>query len=248
MSASARVPDGYEAFELPGAQVVAKRTAAAALREAMRADTLHAWAARQPGAFAMQGRATAWAVTLPGGPDVVVRHSMHGGLLAPLTGDRFLRPTRAPRELEASLRLCAAGVVTPELIGYAIYPAGGPFARADVATALLAGRSFPESWALATRDDAARSKLIAAIAVLLSALVRAEAHHPDLNVSNILILEPQSSPAAAVLDVDRMEFGGAERLPVGPRNLRRLLRSMEKRGIALSAGELEMLRKTELSQ
>lgn len=247
MSAAAAVPSGYESFEVGGAQVVAHHSVATAVREAMRERTLHAWAAAQPGSMGMRGRAIAWATTFPGGPEVVVRHSQHGGLLAALTGDRFLAPTRAPRELNAALRLAKSGVRTPEVLAYAIYPAGGPFARADVATRRLHGRSLPEAWTSAP-NDAARAALVGAVAALLDALRRAEAHHPDLNVSNVLIVDAageSESPTAAVLDVDRVEFSDAESLPVGPRNLRRLLRSMEKRAMALSPAELAMLRHSE---
>ena len=70
---------------------------------------------------------------------MVVRHSRHGGLLAPVTGDRFLAPTRAPQELATSLRLIDAGVSTPEIIAYAVYSAGGPFRRSDIATREVEG-------------------------------------------------------------------------------------------------------------
>ena len=244
MSAVPRVPDGYEAFEVGGARVTARHAAAAAVRIVMRNATLHEWAAQQPGAEAMAGRATAWATTLPGGMDVVVRHSRHGGLLAPLTGDLFLRPTRARRELSAALRLTANGVHTADIVAYAVYPVAGLFARADVATSRLRGRALPEAWAAAA-DDAARGALVQAVAALLAALSRADAHHPDLNVSNILILDGPDRPVAAVLDVDRVEFRDLERLAVGPRNLRRLLRSIEKRGISLSTHQLAVLQRTE---
>src|SRR5512132_1118280 len=97
----AGVPAGYQRFlTTGGAEVVARATEARAIREALAGGTLHEWAARQPGARALVGRDTVYAVELPattadGGPGtrVVVRHARHGGLLAPLTGDRFLAPT-----------------------------------------------------------------------------------------------------------------------------------------------------------
>jgi len=50
-------------------------------------------------------------------------------------------------------RLADAGVPTPEIVAYAVYPAFGPFARADVATRALDGRDFPEAWRAAADDD-----------------------------------------------------------------------------------------------
>ena len=50
------------------------------------------------------------------------RRNRHGGLFAPLTGDLFLSPTRAPYELAASLNLLSVGVPTPAILAYATYP------------------------------------------------------------------------------------------------------------------------------
>jgi len=211
----------------------------------MAGGSLHGWAASQPLARAMQGRTTAWATALPGGVEVVVRHSRHGGILAPITGDRFLAPTRAPAELAAALRLADAGVPTPEVLAYAVYPALGPLARADVATGLLRGLVLPEAWRAAAGEDA-RSPLVEALATLLAALRRAGAHHPDLNVRNVLVLDAASGPVAAVLDVDRMVFGAAGDAGPAARNLRRLIRSVAKEragyGLDLTARQVERLR------
>jgi hypothetical protein len=238
-------PPGYESFLVGRAQVVARAALANDVRAAMSAGTLHAWAARQPGARAMQGRATAWATNFPSGVEIVVRHSRHGGLLAPITGDRFIAPTRAPRELAAALRLAAAGVPTPEVLAYAVYPAMGPFSRADVATGLLRGRVLPDVWTDALTVDETWI-LVEAVATLLTELREAGAHHPDLNVRNVLILDAPAGPAAAVLDVDRVVFGTAGDSVLAARNLRRLLRSMTKERVGyrvnLTARQIERLR------
>jgi hypothetical protein len=240
----APAPPGYESFLVGRVRVVAQHAHAAAIRSAMFNVTLHEWASRQPMARAMQGRATAWATVLPNGGEIVVRHSRHGGLLAPLTGDRFLTPTRAPLELAAALRLADAGVPTPEVLAYALYPAFGPFVRADVVTRLIHGRALPEAWDATTTDDE-RWALVDALARLLEELRRAVAHHPDLNVRNVLVLDGGSGPTAAVLDVDRVTFAAAgDDVPVG-RNVRRLLRSMAKErigyGVNLTARHVRRL-------
>ena len=177
----------------------------------------------------MQGRATAWATSLPTGDEIVVRHSRHGGLLAPLTGDLFIMPTRAPYELAASVRLAAAGVPTAEVVAYAVYPALGRLARADVVTRLLRGRALPEAWHATTTDDE-RWVLVEALRQLLGALRAAGAHHPDLNVRNVIVLD-SAAPSAAVLDVDRVLFGTPGDPALAELNTRRLLRSMSKEGV-----------------
>ena len=232
MSVQSRsAPPGYESFLVGRARVVAQQSLSGAVREAMASQTLHGWAARQPGARGMKGRAIAWATSLPNGVEVVVRHSQHGGLLAPLTGDLFRAPTRAPLELSAALRLRDAGVSTPEVLAYAVYPAFGPLVRADVATRLIRGATLPEAWATARTDDA-RAAIIDALSVLLSGLRRAGAQHPDLNVRNVLILDSAGGATAAVLDVDRVKFGTAGDPAMAVLNTRRLLRSLAKESAA----------------
>ena len=133
-------PPGYGRSETRAATVVALEEALPDVLEAIRhCDTLHRWAERVPEAERFRGRGAAFGVPLPtSGIDVVVRHAQHGGLLAPLTGDLYRWPSRAPWELEASLRLRAGGVPTPELVAYALYPSGPGCCRVDVATRRLA--------------------------------------------------------------------------------------------------------------
>jgi RIO-like serine/threonine protein kinase len=173
--------------------------------------TLHAWAAQQPQARALRGRGTSYAVALDGEP-VVVRHSRHGGLLAPLTRDLFLAPTRAPHELEVSIRLRHAGVPTPEIVAYAIYGAAPGLARADVVTREIAGHALDS---------------VAAAEALLVGLTRAGAVHPDLNAHNVLV----AGKTAFVLDVDRVYFLPPDDQRVIERNRARLMRSARKLGL-----------------
>ena len=237
MSGTHTVPPGYESFELFGARAVAQSALASVVREVLGGGTLHQWAARQPGARALQGRAIAWSAVLPNGLAVVVRHSQHGGALAAMTGDLFLAPTRAPAELAAAVRLANAGVPTPEVVAYAVYPAIGPFVRADVATRTLVGVDFPEAWRLAAADTPRRQLLIDALARLLRAMRRAGAVHPDLNLKNVFIVESGGEATAFVLDVDRVSFVAPGDDRAFRLNVERLQRSAEKwrsdRGLAI---------------
>jgi 3-deoxy-D-manno-octulosonic acid kinase len=151
-------------------------------------------------------------------------------VFAPLTGDRFLVPTRAPREAAASLALEARGIDTPEVLAYALYPAGPGLRRVDVCT-----RFVPDSWdfgavlaGLAPRIE--RGAAERAVLDLLVRLARAGVVHPDLNVKNILLVPDGGSgaPRAWLLDVDVVQFRSAPTPQLMHRNVGRLVRSIRK--------------------
>ena len=156
------------------------------MREILDRAALYDYAAAYEPQRSFVGRGPAYAIVLAGVP-VVIRHSRHGGLLAPMTGDLFWGATRAPRELATSQRLRAAGVPTPEVLGYVSYRAGPWLRRADVIT-----REIPNGRTLATmlRDGVApeaRKVLLGATQSLVRALSDVGAVHPDLNLANVLI-------------------------------------------------------------
>ena len=233
MIARAAAPDGYTRFQLPGADVVALGDVADAVRHAVGDGSLYGYAAAHPARRELRGRGIAYAVPLPDGVTrVVIRHSRHGGLLAPLTGDRFVAPTRAPRELRTALRLAGAGVETPQVIAYAIYPTG-LFRRSDVATREVTGGTDLAALLAVPHAPGDMRAILDATAALLRALEKAGARHPDLNLANVLIVErPDGTRQALVLDVDRVVFGRAGDRSIGEANVRRLVRSAHKRRAA----------------
>jgi tRNA A-37 threonylcarbamoyl transferase component Bud32 len=220
-------PAGYREAAIGGTLVVARESEFDAFVAALGMGTLHAWASAQPGATAMQGRGVAWATTLPSGTEVVVRHSRHGGMLAPLTQDLFLAPTRAPEELAIAERLRGAGVRTPEVIGYAVYSVAGPLCRADVVTERIDARDLPA--ALNDADERGGQAIAQAVDSLIGSMMQVRARHPDLNARNILIGSRDGSVTAWVIDVDRMEFSTEPNAArVGSQNTMRLAASLRK--------------------
>ena len=218
---------GYVHLDVAGCSAVARDWAAAAVVDALRYGTLHEWAAGQPVREEMRGRGIIYCVDLPTDPatPVVVRRNRHGGLLGELTGEYFLAPTRAPLELATALRLAAAGIPTPEVIAYALYPVAGVCARSDVMTRRLpAGDDAPAAWKKAGKQD--QTAILMAMARLLTALANAGAWHADLNLKNIYIAGSGADLTAYLLDVDRVTFppGGN----VAERNFSRLARSVRK--------------------
>ena len=222
-------PSGYARKVIGKATVVAHGSAMAYFDEMLDGHaSLYDWAATQSRRRPLHGRTIAWAVPLPESEVVVVvRHSTHGGLLAPVTKDIFRNP-RAPDELRISWTMRHVGIPTPRILGYALYPIlGGQFSRADVVTL-----EIPESADLErvlTTDDTPfdRTACIDATITLLRRLARTWAYHPDLNLKNILLAPAdRGEPIAYALDVDTMRFAekNAEWM-----NVARLLRSARKR-------------------
>jgi hypothetical protein len=186
-------------------------------------------AARDPDARPLQGRGVAYAVALPvSGTCAVVRHNRHGGLLAPLTRDLFLPPTRAPRELRTAMRLTALGVPTPSVLMYGVERAGLGLRRADVVTREVEGARDLSAYLATAASVAERTAAWGATRRLLETMRSAGVRHHDLNVKNVLLAPTAEGVVAYLLDVDRVTFGRAGDVRLHDANVRRLLRSARK--------------------
>jgi 3-deoxy-D-manno-octulosonic acid kinase len=245
------LPRGYEridAVTLGTEGVVLQEFAESIAIALATSGTLHRYASSHAEARGLEGRGMAFAAPLPAphaDTRVVVRHSRHGGLLAPITGDLFLSPTRAPRELRTALRLAELGVRTPRIVAALTYAAGPLLRRSDVATREVAASSDLAALLLRHKAGAERAAAIDAAGRLVAALTRTGARHPDLNLKNVLCEPTASGMHAWILDVDRVVF----RHPGDPRvtraNLARLTRSLHawraRRGLAISDSEISSL-------
>lgn len=247
MIAALSIPS-YERFEVGGARVVAVASCAAGIRGVLATERLYEYAARQPDAVPLVGRAPVFAVNLPGGCGrVVVRHNMRGGWMAKMSKDLFVLPTRGFRELVASLRLRASGVSTPEVVAYVSYQENLILRRSDVAT-----REIPNGHDLSVAltkvtDHDHRVMVLDAVVKLLKSLTQAGAHHQDLNLKNVLLTAGEGPGLDAhALDVDRVRFSSPGSPLVAKANLDRLIRSLRKwrdlHGLPYSAEDEEYLR------
>jgi hypothetical protein len=240
-------PPGYERLRRPGLEAVARTTLADAVGEALSAGSLYEYAAHHPEAQPLRGRGVAYAVPLPDGATrVVVRRSRHGGWLAPITGELFLTPTRAPHELEVSLRLAREGVATPEVLAYSTYQVAPLLRRADVVTREVSDAADLPTTLQREPDPAAVRDVVRVIARLLARMGAVGARHPDLNVRNVLISrDVNGNREAWLLDVDRVWFDVPRHPRVREANLRRFTRSVRKlrrrEGLALGDGEMALL-------
>lgn len=219
----------YERFEVGSARVVATQACSASIRGVLEKESLYDYAAGQPDAVPLAGRAPVFAVTLPGCGRVVVRHNMRGGWMAKISNDLFLLPTRGFRELIASLRLRSSGVSTPEVLAYVSYPKNFVLRRSDVATREIPnGHDLSIALAKVTDHDH-RVMVLDAVVKLLRSLTQAGAHHQDLNLKNVLLTAGEGPGLDAhVLDVDRVRFSSPGSPLVAKANLDRLIRSLRK--------------------
>jgi hypothetical protein len=242
-----KAPPGYERLRRPGVETIARATLATAVEEALEAGSLYEYAVHHPEARPLRGRGVAYAVPLPDGATrVVVRRSRHGGWLAPITGEIFLSPTRAPHELDVSLRLSRDGVPTPEVVAYSTYEVAPLLRRADVATREVHGAADLPSALTRESDPTAVRDVVRALARLLARMGAVGARHPDLNVRNVLISrDVNGNREAWLLDVDRVWFDVPRHPRVMEANLRRFMRSArklrEREGLPFGDGELTLL-------
>lgn len=193
--------------------------------------SVYDWAAEQPQPRALRGRAPVYVATLPATQEtVVVRHAWHGGLFAPLTGDRFLRPTRAPIEMERSASLRAAQIPTTEVLGFVRYDAGPWLARVDVITRYIPDAADLGMVLAGLTPEVDCEPAISATIDLLRGMAERGIVHPDLNVKNILLQRRDGEgPRALVIDIDVIDWNaGRTSKDAMARNLSRLVRSLRK--------------------
>lgn len=218
---------GYARIQSPRARGIALEVCRPAIEAVLADETVYDFAARQPEARKFTGRATVYGIQLGDCGDVVVRRSMRGGMLAALNRDLFLPPTRGLRELLTSMHLRALGVSTPEVVAFVVYPVGAVLRRGDVVTREVLGDDLGSLLDARVAGER-RSHALEAAGNLIGLLSRAGAHHPDLNLRNVLI-DRSELPQAWVLDVDRIRFHVPGDPIVLSANIERLERSLRKR-------------------
>lgn len=196
----------------------------------VRFGSLYEWASETPQPRALRGRAPVYVATLPASDWIVaVRHAWHGGLLAPLTRDLWVAPSRAPGELAKSVSLQKANIPSAPVVGYALTPAAPGVVRVDVVS-----RFLDNTYDLGAVLSGLAPKLevgasLEAARRLLVLLATHQLVHPDLNVKNVLVRQQGGSTTALVIDVDIMQWRRdwtVER--VMRANTARVIRSVEK--------------------
>jgi hypothetical protein len=192
---------------------------------------------RAPGAELLRGRRPVVAGLLGDGTAVVIKRLHHGGLLAGLTGDRFLTPRRLRTGVTAADFLAANGVATPDVL-FASWRRSGLFVRGELGFERVSGGVdaadflfarpgvLPEGW---------RGR-VGAIGRLVARLHELGVRHGDLNLMNLYL---PGGDDVMILDLDKADLrGGPLAAGARRRNLARLERSVRKLGARAPAADV----------
>jgi len=189
---------------------------------------LQFWAARGETSPTPGGRGAAWFIRC-GERQWVLRHCQRGGLLAPITRDRYVWMGEARVRAFAEWRLLEAltrlDLPVPKPVA-ALYQRSALIYRCDLITERILN-ARPLSAALAA--GALPESVWREIGAVIARLHRAGADHADLNAHNILCAAAAAEAAEAtvsVIDFDRGRLRGPGAWRKG--NLERLRRSLEK--------------------
>lgn len=158
--------------------------------------------------------------------DVIVKRLHHGGLLAPLLGDRFLTRRRFSAHAANAAFLRVHGIATPAVV-FAGWRRSGGFVRGEIGLERLDGVDADRYFF--SGSPAAADEVSRAIGALVRRMHDAGFVHGDLNLMNVLVRGPAS---LSILDLDKgtifSHVGGRARRA----NLERLYRSIRKQGHA----------------
>jgi hypothetical protein len=179
------------------------------------------------------GRGRPRRLRLPGERPIVLKELRHGGLLGGLLRDRFLGAGRLHRTLELLERLGRRGIpaAEPALARVRRSRWLPMLCRLELGTVEHEGSLDLDAWLRGDPAPASRREIAVRLGTWLRTLHGLGVRHADLNVKNLLVLDPQTdAPDLCFLDFEgsRVEPGGLSR-PAALGNLERLYRSFRKR-------------------
>jgi len=193
-------------------------------------ETLENWVEYgQEATQATTGRGRTQLLALPDREEtLILRRTLHGGVLGPLWRGHLGSFKRIQKELEVTSGLRQAGAAVPcPVLGIAI--ASGPLWRASIATVYIPNTLTALDFLSEAEGDTERIRLAAsAIGKTLGHFHGCGGRHADLHAGNILVREEGKQTQAWIIDLDKAQFDdsrGARR----PTELDRLAQSLEKR-------------------
>lgn len=176
------------------------------------------------------GRAELHAVALADGGRALVRSCRHGGLLRHVTRDWFVsRPPRPFVELAVTALARDRGLPAPEVLAALVARGVGPWYRGWLVTREIEGARNLWAALLEGVDGDGKRALLRQVGHSLRLMHASGIDHADLNLRNILVFDGALGPEISIIDFDKARlFEGAVPAVRARRNLRRLLRSVDK--------------------
>jgi len=170
-----------------------------------------------------------------GGPTLVVRRLLHGGVLGGLWGDRFATPNRPIDELCLTADLASRGVpVLAPALALGERRVGAwhlAYATVQAPRAVDALR-----WLQAGPDRAAMDRAAVALGHAVRRFHDAGGFHADLHVKNLMLEEHQGGFRALVIDLDRARLVLGMTPDERMSQLMRIFRSLVKRDLVEKVG------------
>lgn len=226
------IPAGFLERQVRGGFMVALDAMAAwASKQVQAHGSLERFARLQPNPREIRGRGPAYLVDVPGGGKGIVRRLRHGGLLAGITGDRFL-PEAVPRpvnELLLSFYLRSCGVETPEVLAACVFPGLCHYTGEILRAFHPDGTDLAEFLFESEAPEWQRERAVALAASLATRLAQAGICHSDYHARNLLVRYEDSELHVLVLDLEKARRGTFASMRMARYMRRRLLRSLKKR-------------------
>jgi 3-deoxy-D-manno-octulosonic acid kinase len=177
--------------------------------------------------------------------EVVIRPYRRGGLAAWVLHDTYIGWSPRPfRELGALATLRQHGAPVVEVYGACVRWLRPACYKGWIATRYMAGAQTLWQWVLAARDAGDHDAVFRLVGSAIRQLHRCGGRHPDLNLNNILICPPPSSPVVLFIDFDRPRlaspFGHASLADLA--RLERSARRLDPNGRYVTAADLVALR------
>lgn len=241
------LPPGFLQLTVRGGYLLAREHLAAWASERIQIHgSLERFAQQQPQARAIRGRGPAYRIPLESGGFGLVRKLRHGGMLAGITADRFIKRgvPRPINELLTSAYLRGRGIDTPEVLVACVY-AGTGYYRGEVMRAFLSDcTDLAEFLSDLEQPEALREQAVAAAAALAARLAHSGVCHTDFNARNILVRPQGNTLTVQVIDLEKSARCPAPSPRAAWRMRSRLLGSLEKlesrlaRPLGLRIGQL----------
>lgn len=223
-SESQAIPGGFRLVRGPGGLAWVERLGASPAPDAELWDRwirgVDGKALDHPG-----GRAPVFLIETQGKGGMVLRSFRHGGLVGKLLSDRFLGVHRFLAELRVSEAIRQRGVPTPEVLALHFRSAGGLVYRGWILTRYLPGGENLRRWVEAGLPESTeRRRVLRRAALTVASLHAVGCLHPDLNLSNLLLVKDE----VFVLDLDGAFMESSPGIRARSSNLLRLYRSLAK--------------------